>query len=840
MQPREPALTFHADRVSMIVMVALLTACGPATTPPEPARLAPQAPPRLGPPAAEARRPDGPAASATRPSPPKPRIDGPSLARRHGIADVIHGVRVKDPYRWLEDEKSPAVRAWMKAMDDHARKRLAALPGRDLLAERLAELSYVDALGAPQRRGRRFFFSRQHRNKEKRVHYWRQGENGVISLLLDPNTMSEDGSTSVLGVFPDFQGRVVAYKASENNADESTLYLMDVATRRVSKRESIKGAKYAHPAWTPDGRGFYYTRLPVDPDIPVADRPGHAAVYYHRMGSDPATDTLVHPKTGDSRTFLWPGLSRDGRYLFVTKASGWTNHEVFWKDLRGGARAPFQTLAKAPEGTEATYQVFAWRGWIYVMTNEGAPRYRLFRINPRRPGREKWQEIVREQADAVLNSFSIRGGRLVLEYLRNASSEIRIATLEGKVLRQVQLPGIGSTSYWRGNPEDDTAYFAFTSFIQPPTIYKTSIRRGTRSVYFQLTLPVDPVPFVVNQVRYPSRDGTSISMFLVHRKDLKRDGGNPTLLYGYGGFNVSLTPHFGATYMVWLEQGGVVAIPNLRGGGEYGEAWHRDGMRLKKQNTFDDFLAAARYLIAEGYTSASRLAIRGGSNGGLLVGAAMVQAPNLFRAVACHVPLLDMVRYHKFGSGRTWIPEYGSAEDPEQFKAIYAYSPYHHVKTGTPYPALLMLSADSDDRVDPMHARKFTAAVRHATRSRHPVLFRLEEKAGHGGGDMVKKTVARSADELAFLLKELGVSPRMRHAAAPPWRRHPRTEIRRARPWMSGGAWLSPASGPAPEPPLPGSAGSGNDPWGCGSAPGSASWTVSLLSPPAPRGHDGR
>lgn len=673
---------------------------------------------------------------------------------------MIHGVRVQDPYRWLEDEKSQEVRAWTRAMDGHARKRLAALPGRDTLARRLAELSYVESVGAPQRRGARFFFERQHKDKEKRVYYFRQGEKGPIKVLLDPNTMSKDGSVSVLGVFPDFQGRRAAYKLSQNNADESTLFVMDVGTGKVSDRDTIGGAKYAHPAWTPDGKGFYYTRLPVDPSIPAADRPGHAEVYFHRLGTDPAKDPLVHPKTGDSRTFLWPELSRDGRYLFVYKATGWSNTEIFWKDLKAGPRAAFQPFVAPPAGTQALYDLYAWKGWFYVMTNEGSPRYRLFRADPRRPARDKWQEIVPEQTDAVLSSFAIRGGRLVLQYLRNASTEVRIATLEGKVLRQVAFPGIGTATQWKGNPEDDTAYYAFTSFTRPTTIYRTSVSKGDRSVYFQLSLPLDPEPYQVSQVFYPSKDGTKVSMFLVHRKDLRRDGSSPTMLYGYGGFNVNLTPYFSASFFAWLEQGGLVAIPNLRGGGEYGEAWHRAGMLLQKQNTFDDFIAAARFLVKEGYSRPERIAIRGGSNGGLLVGAAMVQAPDLFRAVACHVPLLDMVRYHKFGSGRTWIAEYGSAEDPAQFKALHAYSPYHHVVKGTAYPALLMLSADSDDRVDPMHARKFTAALRWASASPQPVLLRVEEKAGHGGGDMIKKTVARTADEMAFLLAQLGVVPK--------------------------------------------------------------------------------
>lgn len=699
-----------------------------------------------------------PRPEARKPPPPAPpRKPGPPLARRMRVVDDLHGVMVPDPYRWLENEKSKEVQAWLKAMNDHARKELAKRPGRDALAKRLAALSYVEYRSAPRRRGKRFFFGHQRKDQEKMAYYWRQGPKGKIQVMLDPNTMSKDGSVSVHGAWPDLQGRRVAYKLSRNNADESTLYLMDVKSRRVSDLDTIVGAKYAHPSWTPRGDGFYYTRLPVDEKIPTAERPGYAAVYFHRVGTDPMKDTLVHDKTGDPKKFIYPYVSRDGRYLFIYIEHGWNQSDVYIKDLRRGKRAKFAPLAV---GKKATYECFAWKGWIYIHTNEGAPRYRLFKVHPQRLDRSKWKEIVAEQKDAVLKSFRVRGNHLTLQYMRNASTELRIATLGGKVLRKVAFPGIGTASSLSGNPEDDTAYYSFSSFIRPTTIYRTSVRKGGRTVYFQVQVPIDPKPYTVEQVFYPSKDGTRVSMFIVRARAASKDGTSPLLLYGYGGFNVNILPRFRASFFVWLEQGGTVAIPNLRGGGEYGEDWHRAGMLLKKQNTFDDFLAAARYLIQHGYTSRSKLAIVGGSNGGLLVGAAMTQAPDLFRAVACHVPLLDMVRYHKFGSGKTWISEYGSAEDPKQFRAIHAYSPYHHVRKGTRYPALIMLTADSDDRVDPMHARKFTAAVRWANTSSHPVLLRVETKAGHGGGDMIKKRVARSADELAFLLHELGVTPK--------------------------------------------------------------------------------
>ncbi|MET0413323.1 MAG: prolyl oligopeptidase family serine peptidase, partial [Polyangiaceae bacterium] len=407
-------------------------------------------------------------------------------------------------------------------------------------------------------------------------------------------------------------------------------------------------------------------------------------------------------------------------------------------------------------GLDATFGVNWWDGAFYVKTNYQAPNSRVLKVDPNRLSLADWREIVPE-SDAKLDDASIIGGKLTLSYLRNAASEIEVRDLEGKPLRKVALPGIGSSSGISGNPELDEAYFSFTSFAVPGEIYQTSIKTGQTSLWAKIDLPIDTSQNQVEQVRYSSKDGTSVSMFILHKKGVVLDGSNPTLLTGYGGFNVDMTPDFSTLAAVWLEHGGVYAVPNLRGGGEYGEAWHRAGMGANKQNVFDDFIGAAEALIRLGYTRPEKLAISGGSNGGLLVGAVMTQRPELFRAVVCSVPLLDMVRYHQFGSGKTWIEEYGSADDPAQFKTLYAYSPYHHVNKGTPYPALLMMAADHDDRVDPMHARKFAAAIQWASsRPDHPVLFRLEEQAGHGGADLVKKRVESLADITAFLIDQLG------------------------------------------------------------------------------------
>jgi prolyl oligopeptidase len=685
------------------------------------------------------------AASRT-PYPPSRAVD---------VTDVLHGVPVTDPYRWLEDAKSPEVQAWMKAQDDLTRQRLASLPGRDALAARLKELLYVDSLDAPIHRGTRYFFARRHANREKSIVYWKDGAEVEEKVLLDPNAWAADGSVSLGSWGVSWDGKRVAYGKKINNSDEATLYLMDVATGKVSDVDVIPGAKYATASWTPDGGAFYYTWLPIDPKIPVAERPGWADVRLHKIGTDPKTDTVVKEKTGDPTVFQNADLTRDGRFLFLVISHGWTSQDVWFRDLAADPKATAWTPLAVR--IKAHFDVDAADGRIFVKTDDGAPKGRIFAVDPAKPDRAAWKEIVPERRDATLEGYEIVGGRLALNYLRSAASLLEIRETDGRLVREVALPGIGTVGGPLGRDDEDEAYFSFTSYTTPTSIYRTSVKTGATSLYFQVKVPADTSPYAVSQVFFPSKDGTRVSMFLVHRKDLERDGSARCLLEGYGGFLISETPAFSASLFPWLEKGGLYAVPNLRGGGEYGEEWHAAGMLLKKQNVFDDFAAAAEYLEREKWTSADRLVLRGGSNGGLLLGAMITQHPELFRAALCAVPLLDMVRYHLFGSGKTWISEYGSADDAAQFQALLAYSPYHHVKAGTKYPAVLVLSADSDDRVDPMHARKFTAALQAASTG-GPVILRIERHAGHGGADLVKSAVASRADEYAFALSETAVA----------------------------------------------------------------------------------
>ncbi len=682
---------------------------------------------------------------------PVPTRPWPST-KRQDIVDTMFGKKIADPYRWLEDEKAPDVVAWMTVQDDYARAELAKLPKRDAIAARLKEVFYYDAVSAPHHAGGRFFYTRKFANKEKSIVFWKQGETGKEQVLLDPNTMSTDGTTGLGGWWPSYDGKYVAYAIKEHNADETTHYVMEVATGKKLS-DKIEGTKYSGASWSPDNKGFYYTYVPpISDKITVADRPGFAEVKYHLLGEDPRTDTLVHESTQNAETFIGGGISRDGHWLFVSVQHGWNSTDVYFKDTRKKG-ATWQTLIA---GTDASYDVTAWKDVFYVNTNEGAPRSRIMRVDPAKPARANWKELV-PQNEATLEGFGIVGGAMALTYLRNAANEVEVRDLNGKLIRNVALPPLGTSSGISGEPDEDTGYFSYTSFTEPQVIYKTSIKTGKVDEWARIKLPIDTSKFETEQVFYPSKDGTKISMFLVRKKGTAKNKANPTILYGYGGFNVSLTPSFASSRAVWLENGGMIAIPNLRGGGEYGEDWHRAGMKLNKQNVFDDFIFAAKFLIAEGWTSSDHLAIQGGSNGGLLVGATMAQAPELFKAVVCQVPLLDMIRFHMFGSGKTWVPEYGSAENEKEFAAIYEYSPYRRAVDEGPrkYPALLMASADHDDRVDPMHARKLAAQIQFAQVGPAPVLLRIERNSGHGGADNVKQAVEQTADVWAFLLSQL-------------------------------------------------------------------------------------
>jgi prolyl oligopeptidase len=720
-------------QLALALAVSFVVACGA-----EPAPAPVAAPPSL----------PAPADAAVEASAPLPRYPYPET-RRVDQVDLLHGVSITDPYRWLENADSDEVKQWTVAEDGFARARLSQLPGRDAIAARAKELFYVESEGAPRRLGGRLFYPRRDAGKEKQTIYWREGKGGREKVLLDPSTWSDDGSAS-LGVWAvSYDGKRVAYSVKANNSDEATLYVMDVATGKKSDVDVIEGAKYASPSWLPSGKGFYYTSLPLPGAVATADRPGFAEVRFHALGTDPKKDVLVHEKTGDPKTFVSAGVGKDGRWLVASIEHGWKSTDVYFEDLR----APKPGWTPLVVGTDARYDVSVDRDAFFVWTNDGAPKNRVMRVDPAHPERASWKEVVPERPDATLEAATVVGHRLALSYLKDVVSETEIREEDGKLVRTIAQPTIGSASALSGEVDDDTAYYSFQSFTYPTEIFETSVATGKTSTFYKLRVPVDPSKYATEQLFATSKDGTRVPFFVVHAVDVHKDGSSPTIVYGYGGFEIAVTPTFSSSIYPWLERGGVWVAANLRGGSEYGESWHRAGMGRAKQHVFDDYVAVAEEVVRTGFSQPSKLVSYGRSNGGLLVGAAITERPDLFAAALCGVPLIDMIRYPLFGSGKTWVEEYGSPDDADDFAALYAYSPYHHVTKGTRYPAVLLLSADSDDRVDPMHARKFAAELQWASTG-GPVLLRVEKHSGHGGADLVRSAVDMIADEYAFALSE--------------------------------------------------------------------------------------
>jgi len=664
--------------------------------------------------------------------------------------ETLHGESIPDPYRWLEQGDDPRTQAWTASQNALTESLLAAVPARARLRARLDELLSIGALSTPEPVAGRYFYQRRDGRQNQPVLYVREGRDGEDRVLIDPNQLDAQGTTALDWFYPSEDGRLLAYGLSENGSEQSLLHVLEVDSG-APLPDRIPRTRSADLAWLPDGSGFYYTRYPAGGEVPEGEEHYHRSVFFHRLGTDSAGDPLIFRPAEKEH---WPGvgLSPDGRWLVIGVARTFDQTDLYLQDLVAGT--PPVPVAK---DVAATFDGEVVRGRLYLRTNLDAPTYRLYVVEPERPAREGWREIVPPRTDAVLDGFRIAGSTLALSYLERAASRLRLADLEGNGVREVALPTIGSLFGLSGEWDGDELYYGFTSYTVPPTVYRLALPAGTTELWRRVDADLDPSRYEVRQVGYPSRDGTEVTMFVVHRSGLPRDGANPVYLSGYGGFNISMTPAFSRSLLLWLERGGVVAIPNIRGGGEYGEAWHQGGMLGHKQNSFDDFIAAAEWLIRERYTKPERLAAAGGSNGGLLMGAVLTQRPELFGAVVIQVPLLDMLRYHRFLIARLWIPEYGSAEDPEQFRWLRAYSPYHHVRDGVRYPAVLLATAESDTRVDPMHARKMAARLQAATSSDRPVLLRLEARAGHGAGKPLNKVLDELTDTWTFVFWQLGV-----------------------------------------------------------------------------------
>jgi prolyl oligopeptidase len=666
------------------------------------------------------------------------------------LTETLHGHQISDSYRWLEDDASPETAEWTRQQNALTEEYLAAFPGRERIRARLTQLLAIGAISVPTPARGRYFYQLREAGQNQPVLLVREGLGGTDRVLVDPNRLNQRGTTALDWFFPSDDGKLLAYGMSEDGSEESVLHVMDVDAGLLHS-DRIQHTRAADLAWLPDSSGFYYTRYPAPGQVLEGEEQYHRAIYFHRLGDDQLNDELVFKP---EQKEYWPGvdLSPDGRWLLIAVARTFDETDIYLKDRVAGG--PLTVVAR---DLAASFDAAVVRDRLYLRTNLDAPNYRLFTADPASPARDGWREIVPARADAVLEGMGITRDHLVLSYVELASSRLRVANLDGVVVRDVSLPAIGSL-FGIGVEWDSTELLVgFSSFTIPPAIYRIDLPSGEPDLWRRVAVDLDPDQFVVEQVTYPSKDGTPVTMFIVRPAGLERDGSRPVYLTGYGGFNISMLPGFSRSMLLWLEVGGVIAIPNLRGGGEYGEGWHQAGMLARKQNTFDDFIAAAEYLIRERYTSPARLAVAGGSNGGLLMGAVLTQRPDLFRAVIIQVPLLDMLRYHLFLIARLWIPEYGSADKEEEFRWLNAYSPYHHVQDGTRYPAVLLATAESDTRVHPMHARKMTARLQAATGSEYPILLRLESQAGHGAGKPVTKLVDELTDSWTFVFKELGV-----------------------------------------------------------------------------------
>jgi len=661
-------------------------------------------------------------------------------------------VEVRDPYRWLEDGDAEEVRRWSEAQGRHTRAALDAIPFTAAIRERLRVLFSIGLVSAPAIRGDRYFHQRRTGDQEQPVLYLRQGREGEDRVLLDPARFAEDRTSALDWYYPSDDGRRLAYGVSEGGSEKSVLRILDVDTGR-DLADVIPFTRACSLEWRPDGSGFFYTRYPEPGSVPPGEENYRRRVYEHVLGRDWREDPLVFGADRPPEDWANVHLSPGGRWLAVSVSRGWTRTDVYLRDL-ASPDSPFVTVI---EGLDAIFGVDVRNDRLYLQTNLDAPRSRLVAADLEHPGRETWRDVLPEGPD-VLEGTALIGDWIVAVWLRDASSRVTLHARDGTLLHEVALPVIGSVAGLTGEWDGREAFLGFTSYAVPPTVYRLALPDPALELWARAPGEVDADRFRVRLVHYPSRDGTLVSMFLVDARDRPTDGRGAALLTGYGGFNISHTPAFGRGVIQFLEKGGLYAVAHLRGGGEYGEDWHRQGMLDRKQNVFDDFLAAADFLLQQGHAGRGRLAIMGGSNGGLLVGAALTQRPGLFRAVVCQVPLLDMVRYHLFRIARLWIPEYGSADDPEAFRWLHAYSPYHHVRDGTPYPAVLITTGESDSRVDPLHARKMAARLQAATSSDHPILLRLETRAGHGQGKPLSKTLEEWTDVWAFLFSELSLA----------------------------------------------------------------------------------
>jgi prolyl oligopeptidase len=675
-------------------------------------------------------------------------------ARKSDQMDDYHGVKVADPYRWLEDLDSGETHAWVEAENKLTFGYLNEIPAREKIKARLTRLWNYERFDVPFKEANNYFYSHNSGLQNQSVYYTVTSLAGEPKMLLDPNTLSTDGTVALSGLSVSHDGKLLAYSLSSSGSDWQEWKVREVATGK-DLTDDLKWTKFTGASWTPDGQGFFYSRYDEPKENSLKSTNYFQKLYYHRLGTPQSDDSLVYERADQKEWLFGSSVTDDGRYLIIGVSQGTdVKNRLYYKDLQ----AKDSAVVKLLDDFDAAYNFIDNDGPVFwFQTDLDAPRGKIIAIDTRNPERKNWKVIVPEAAE-TLQSVSFINHMFVANYLKDAHSQVKSFDQNGKLVREVQFPGIGSAFGFGGKAKDKETFYAFTSFTVPTTIYRYDTVTGASTIFRQPKVDFNTNDYETKQVFYNSKDGTRVPMFITHKKGLKLDGNNPTYLYGYGGFDISLTPGFSVSILVWMEMGGVFAQPTLRGGGEYGEEWHKGGMKAKKQNVFDDFIAAAEWLIANKYTSTPKLAIGGGSNGGLLVGAALTQRPDLFGAAVPQVGVMDMLRFQKFTIGWAWVSDYGSSDNAEDFKALYAYSPLHNIKPGTVYPPTLITTADHDDRVWPGHSFKFAATMQAAQAGPAPILIRIETKAGHGAGKPTSKVIEESADRWGFLVRVLGMN----------------------------------------------------------------------------------
>lgn len=670
------------------------------------------------------------------------------------VVDDYHGTLVSDPWRWLEDPNSQQTNDWIAAQNAVTMPYLESLPGRDRLKERLTQLWNFPRYSVPSRRGDLYVYYYNDGLQNQSVLYKQSELDGEAEILIDPNTFSDDGTVSMSSVEFSTNATYMAYSKSVGGSDWREFFVRDVqSTEDLS--DHIQWVKFSGVSWDKNEEGFYYSRFPEPADGELLTAPNRdMKLYYHKLGTSQDEDILIYERPDQPDWGLYGSVTEDGQYLIIRITQGTDpRNRIYYKDL---SRANSRVLPLM-DAFDASYNFITNEGSVfYFRTNNDAPKHRVIAVDVNRPQPSNWTTVIPER-ESVLNGISVVADRFVANYLTDARSEVLVYAMDGTFEKEIELPTIGTASGFSGRKQDTEMFYSFASFTYPSTIFRYDFANGESTVFRSSEVDFNPDDFETKQVFYESKDGTQIPMFITHKKGLKLDGTNPTYLYGYGGFNISMTPSFSVGNIVWLEQGGIYAMPNIRGGGEYGREWHLAGTKERKQNVFDDFIAAGEFLISEGYTSPAKLAIGGGSNGGLLVAASMLQRPDLFAAAIPAVGVLDMLRYHKFTIGWAWASDYGTSEDPEGFDYLFAYSPLHNVQDGVRYPSTLITTADRDDRVVPAHSFKFAAELQEKHGGNNPVLIRIETNAGHGAGKPTSMVIEELADRWAFLAKELGL-----------------------------------------------------------------------------------